>query len=97
MTARIVKTQMRNARWSVLMVGPSRSRTAFFDGVEMECRMTRPVQVVDMDATLYTMRCSGDDQICTERAMAMNDAQDAGGIIMMWDGYAFRYSRCDAE
>jgi len=29
--------------------------------------------------------------------MAMNDAQDAGGIIMMWDGYAFRYSRCDAE
>jgi hypothetical protein len=29
--------------------------------------------------------------------MVMNDAQDAGGIIMMWDGYAFRYSRCDAE
>lgn len=67
-----------------------------FYGVEMECRMTRPVTVVNMDATLYTMSCSGDDQVWTERAMVMNDAE-TDGIIMVWDGYAFRYSRCPEE
>ena len=66
-----------------------------FYGVEMECRMTRPVTVVSMDATLYTLRCSGNDQIWTERTMVMNDAEVEGGIIMIWDGYAFRYTRCD--
>jgi hypothetical protein len=66
-----------------------------FYGVEMECRMTRPVTVVSMDATLYTMSCSGGDQIWTERAMVMKDAEIEGGIIMIWDGYAFRYTRCD--
>jgi hypothetical protein len=94
-------TYRQNANAECALVGVDggalKIEDGIFYGVEMECRMTRPVQVVDMDATLYTMRCSGDDQICTERAMAMNDAQDAGGIIMMWDGYAFRYSRCDAE
>jgi hypothetical protein len=65
-----------------------------FYGVEMECRMTRPVSVVNMDATLYTMSCSGDGEIWAERAKLMSDAQDDGGIIMVWDGYAFRYSRC---
>ena len=28
--------------------------------------------------------------------MLMNDAEVDGGIIMIWDGYAFRYSQCDA-
>lgn len=65
-----------------------------FYGVEMECRMTRPVSVVSMDATLYTMTCSGSDEIWTERAMVMADAGSDGGIIMVWNGYAFRYSRC---
>ena len=64
-----------------------------FYGVEMQCRMTRPVNVVDMDATLYSMRCSGEDQVWTERAMLMNDGE-SDGIVMIWDGYAFRYSRC---
>lgn len=64
-----------------------------FYGVEMQCRMTRPVNVVDMDATLYSMSCSGEDQIWTERAMLMNDGE-SDGIVMIWDGYAFRYSRC---
>ena len=66
-----------------------------FYGVEMECRMTRPVNVVDMEATLYTMVCSGEDQSWTERAMVM-EAADDGGIIMLWDGYAFAYERCPA-
>lgn len=76
--------------------GALKIEDGIFYGVEMECRMTRPVTVVNMDATLYTMRCSGNDQIWTERAMVMNDAE-TDGIIMLWDGYAFRYSRCPAE
>ncbi len=64
-----------------------------FHGVETECRMTRPVNVVDMDAILYTMQCTGEGTVWTERAMLMNDKQD-NGIIMVWNGYAFRYSRC---
>ena len=64
-----------------------------FFGVESQCRMTRPVDVVDMDATLYTMECTGDGSQWTERAMVMRAAED-DGIIMVWDGYAFRYDRC---
>ncbi|MDG1862642.1 MAG: hypothetical protein P8J02_05405 [Yoonia sp.] len=64
-----------------------------FYGVEVECRMTSPVSVNDMDATLYTMQCSGGDQIWTERAMLMLNKQ-ADGIIMVWNGYAFVYDRC---
>ncbi len=64
-----------------------------FNGVEMECRMTRPVDVVNMDATLYTMECSGEDQIWSERTLLMNAAAE-GGLIMLWNGYAFRYDRC---
>ena len=74
--------------------GALKIEDGIFYGVEMECRMTRPVSVVDMDATLYTMACSGNDEIWTERAMVMKDAQSEGGIIMLWNGYAFRYSRC---
>lgn len=64
-----------------------------FYGVEVECRMTRPVNVVDMDATLYTMVCSGPDQSWTERAMLMLSKED-DGLIMVWNGYAFKYDRC---
>lgn len=70
-------------------------REGIFYGVEVQCRMTRPVNVVDMDATLYTMQCSGEDTAWTERAMLM---QRAGreGVIMVWNGYAFAYDRCAA-
>jgi hypothetical protein len=68
-------------------------RDGIFYGVEVECRMTRPVNVVDMDATLYTMQCSGEDQTWSERAMLMTPA-DGDGLIMVWNGYAFRYDRC---
>lgn len=67
-----------------------------FYGVGMECRMTRPVNVVDMEATLYTMVCTGEDQTWTERAMVM-EAAGTDGIIMLWDGYAFAYESCPAE
>ena len=77
-------------------------RDGIFYGVEAECRMTRPVNVLEMDATLYTMQCSGEDQIWTERAMLMKPAADPetgekSGLIMIWDGFAFVYEACEAE
>jgi hypothetical protein len=74
--------------------GSLKIEDGIFYGVEVECRMTRPVDVISMDATLYTMQCSGDDQIWTERAMLMDAAED-DGIIMVWNGYAFAYDRCE--
>ena len=65
-----------------------------FHGVEVECRMTLPVDVLQMDATLYTMQCSGDGQVWTERAMIMDSAEE-DGIIMVWNGYAFAYEACE--
>ena len=64
-----------------------------FYGVGMECRMANPVQVVDMEATLYNMQCAGEDAAWSERAMVMND-KESGGLIMIWNGYAFRDDRC---
>ena len=55
--------------------------------------MASPVQVVDMEATLYNMQCAGEDVAWSERAMLMND-KESGGLIMIWNGYAFRYGRC---
>jgi hypothetical protein len=64
-----------------------------FFGVGMQCEMTRPVDVIEMDATLYTMQCTTDDVIWSERALLMHSAED-DGLIMVWNGYAFRYDRC---
>ncbi len=69
-------------------------RDGIFYGVEVQCRMARPVNVVDMNATLYDMQCSGEGQTWTERALVMQRAE-AEGIIMMWDGYAFAYDVCE--
>ena len=90
-----VYRQVANADCSLVGVdgGAVEIREGLFFGVEMECRMTRPVDVVNMDATLYTMQCTGDAERWTERAMLMNDAE-TDGIIMIWNGYAFRYDRC---
>ncbi|PRY75238.1 hypothetical protein CLV80_11348 [Yoonia maritima] len=65
-----------------------------FHGVEMECRMTNPVDINDMNATIYQMECSGAGQTWTERSILMKDAE-TDGIIMVWNGYAFRYDRCE--
>ncbi|MEY1557453.1 hypothetical protein AB3Y40_17635 [Yoonia sp. R2331] len=89
--------QTANAECSLVGVdgGALEIREGIFYGVEVECRMTRPVNVIDMDATLYTMQCSGEDQAWTERAMMMKPAE-GDGIIMLWDGYAFAYEACSA-
>ena len=91
-------TYRQNANAECGLVGADgaalRIAGGIFYGVEMQCRMSRPVDVVDMDATLYTMDCSGAGQQWTERAMIMKAAGEAGDIIMVWNGYAFKYSRC---
>ena len=90
-----VYKQTANAECGLIGVdgGALEIRDGIFYGVETECRMTRPVNVVDMEATLFTMQCSGEDQSWTERAMLMKDAE-TDGIIMVWNGYAFRYAQC---
>lgn len=87
--------QAANAECALVGVdgGSVKIDNGIFFGVELECRMTNPVNVLDMDALLYTMQCSGQDQVFTERAMLMNKAQ-GDGIIMVWNGYAFVYDRC---
>lgn len=82
--------------------GSLRIADGIFYGVESQCRMTRPVNVVDMEATLYTMQCTGEGTVWTERAMLMKPAGsgEAGtpdGLIMVWNGYAFVYEGCPAE
>lgn len=69
-------------------------KDGIFYGVEVECLMTRPVNVLDMNAILYTMQCSGEGQNWTERAMLMEPAED-DGLIMIWNGYAFVYDKCE--
>ena len=66
-----------------------------FFGVESMCRMTRPVNVVDMDATLFDMKCQGEGTEWEARAMFMKAAN--GGLIMVWNGFAFQYDRCAAS
>lgn len=65
-----------------------------FTGVESSCKMLNPVNVRDMDAQLFDMTCTspGDDTTWIERAMMMRSA--TGGLILVWNGYAFQYERC---
>ncbi len=74
--------------------GSLKIEESIFYGVEVECRMARPVDINDMNATIYHMECSGEGSTWTERAIMMNDAEGTG-IYMIWDGYAFRYERCE--
>jgi hypothetical protein len=90
-----VYKQAANAECALVGVdgGAVRIDNEIFHGVEVECLMVDPVNVLEMDALLYTMQCSGSDQVFSERAMLMNKAE-GDGIIMVWDGYAFVYDRC---
>jgi len=92
-----VYKQTANAECALVGVdgGALEIKDGIFYGVESECRMTRPVNVVDMEATLYTMQCTGEGSVWTERAMLMKPAEDPDGLIMVWDGYAFVYEACD--
>lgn len=65
-------------------------------GIEATCEMTAPVDIVDMEATIYTMDCTGEGERWTERAIFMK-AAEGDAIFVIWNGYAFRYERCPAE
>lgn len=73
--------------------GSVRIGSGIFYGVQTQCRMTRPVDVNGMNATLYTMECAAGDEQWTERAMLM-PTPDGEGLYMIWDGYVFVYSLC---
>lgn len=66
-----------------------------FHGVQTECRMENPVDVRDMNAVLYDMQCEGDQTAWSARALFMTAAD--GGLIMVWDGYAFKYDPCPPD
>lgn len=88
--------QTANAECALVGVdgGALRIENDIFYGVEVECRMTNPVEIEDMSATVFTMACIGEGSTWEERAILMTDAQDPG-LYMIWDGYAFRYERCE--
>jgi hypothetical protein len=90
-----VYRQTANAECALVGVdgGALRIDDSVFYGVDVQCSMTRPVDVNDLGATIYHMECAGEGQTWTERAMLMKDAEDTG-IYMIWRGYAFRYVRC---
>ena len=92
-----VYKQNANAECGLIGVdgGALEIKDGIFYGVESECRMTRPVNVVDMNATLYDMKCQGEGTEWEARAMFMKPADD--GLIMVWDGFAFQYDRCSAD
>jgi hypothetical protein len=73
--------------------GALRIEDGVLTGVESICRMTDPVDVLDLDATLYDLECRGEGQTWSERAMLM-EAAEGDGIFILWRGYAFRYERC---
>ncbi|WP_090210424.1 hypothetical protein [Yoonia litorea] len=88
--------QTANAECALVGVdgGSLRIEDDIFYGVEVECRMTNPVMIEDMQATVFDMACIGEGSTWEERVIMMLDAQDPG-IYMIWDGYAFRYERCE--
>ena len=73
--------------------GSLRIEEGVLHGVESTCRMTDPVDVLDLDATLYVMDCEGEGQEWSERAMLMK-AAEGDAIFLAWRGYVFRYDRC---
>lgn len=79
--------------------GLIRIEDGVFHGIGAQCEMRNPVNVVGMDAQLFDMHCGGatggDGEEWTERALFMEGAE--GGLILAWNGYAFRYPRCPAE
>ena len=91
-----VYKQTANAECALVGVdgGSLKIEDDIFYGVEVECRMTNPVEIEGMSATVYDMACIGEGSTWEERLIMMLDAQDPG-IYLIWDGYAFRYERCE--
>jgi hypothetical protein len=66
------------------------SRIAF---IESTCQLTNPVPVRDMgDATLFDVVCTGEGESWSYRTLLMRGAE---GLVVVRDGYAFTYPRCN--
>ncbi len=63
-----------------------------FYGVESACRLTNPVPVRDMAATLYDAQCSGEGETYGYRLMLMTTP---GGIAVIRDGVVLALKRCN--
>jgi hypothetical protein len=57
--------------------------------------MTRPVDILDLDAIVDRMAREGEGQTWTECPLFMT-AAEADGIHILWRGFAFRRDRCPA-
>lgn len=75
--------------------GALRIEDGVLHGVENTCEMTDPVDVRDMDATLFDMVCegAGDGAAFTDRAFFSKAAD--GGLILVWNGFALKYESCE--
>lgn len=63
-----------------------------FRGVESLCRLTNPVAVRGMSATLYDADCAGEGETWNSRMMLMATRD---GLIVIEDGHASRLKRCE--
>lgn len=61
-------------------------------GVESACRMTNPVEIRGLGATLFDMECAGEGESWSYRNFLMIDRQ--GDLIMINDGDVSILSRC---
>ncbi|MEM6739305.1 MAG: hypothetical protein AAF646_04255 [Pseudomonadota bacterium] len=61
-------------------------------GAESRCRMTNRLDIRDMNGALFDMICIGEGSGWEERAILVQAA--SGGLILVWDGYAFEYEAC---
>ena len=61
-------------------------------GVENTCTLTDPVEVRDMNATLYDADCTGEGETVRARVMLM--AHDYG-IYVIRDGFVSDWLRCE--
>ena len=91
-----VYKQTANAECALVGVdgGALKIEDDIFYGVEVECRMENPLELTEMNATVYEMQCIGEGTTWKESAILMPDAE-ANGLYMIWRGYAFRYDRCE--
>lgn len=63
-----------------------------FRGVESLCRLSNPVAVRGMSATLYDADCAGEGETWNTRMMLMSTHD---GLIVVEDGSASRLKRCE--
>lgn len=76
--------------------GALKIETGTLYGVNATCEMADPVQVREMDATLYDMSCRGDGDVEWQDRPMLMQASD-GGLYLVWDGIVYKYEGCDGQ